>query len=172
MDADDISLPARIEKQIEFLEQNSAIAVLGTNTLVINEKGIEIGREFYPHLPQEIMRALFIHNPIAHGTVMVRSTVLGECGAYDRRFLHNEDYDLWLRIGARYPLANLEDAFVKRRVHPGSITVALETELVRNRIRTLAHAIFGYYHKPHYAIFLVRPIFAYLFRLVKGMFRP
>jgi len=168
MDADDISSPERIEKQVAFLEAHPGVALVGSNTLLIDASGNARGTETYPQSPREISRMLFRHNPFAHGSVMMRKSVLDRCGAYDARFLHNEDYDLWLRILAGHAAGNLPEPLLRRRVHGGNITVARETELVRFRIRTLAHAMVSYYHKPHYAVFLVRPALAYGWRLVKG----
>ena len=171
MDADDVSLPTRLERQMEFLEKNSDVAVLGTNTIVINGESTEIRRESYPQSHKEIMKRIFIGNPFAHGTTVMRLEVLKESGTYDGRFLHNEDYDLWLRIASRHSLANLDEALVKRRVHGSNITVEKETELVYYRFRTLAHAVFIYYKRPWLVVFLVRPLLAFLYRSMKRVFR-
>ncbi len=171
MDADDVSLPERLETQLEFMEIHPEVAVLGTNTIMIDERGDTVGTESYPVTHREIMKTIFIHNPFAHGTVMMRMEILRECGMYDKRFLHNEDFDLWLRIARKYQVANLPLPSVKRRIHHESITFARETELVRYRINTLAHAIFHYYGKPQYGIFLIRPVLAYLYRRLRKSVR-
>jgi glycosyltransferase involved in cell wall biosynthesis len=168
MDADDISLPPRLERQVAFLESHPDIALIGTNTVLIDGSGNVTGEEHYPETPSEVSRTIFRHNPFAHGSVMMRRRVLDECGLYSTRFRHNEDYDLWLRIVAIHPAGNLPEPLLKRRVHGGNITVARQTELVRFRVATLAHAMASYYHKPHYAVFLVRPLLAYGWRLAKG----
>ena len=54
MDADDISLPKRIEKQVAFLEQNTDISFLGTNAVLIDEKNFVIGKSHLPLSPNDI----------------------------------------------------------------------------------------------------------------------
>lgn len=171
MDADDVAREDRFEKQIEFLERNPTVALVGANCILIDGSGIEVGRENYPDSTRGIMRRIFIHNPFAHSSVTIRSDIIARCGMYDQRFLHNEDYDLWLRIASGHEVRNLEDFLILRRVHEANLTVEKETELTLYRIRTLFHAAVNYYHKPLYLIFLVRPLLAYLSRLVKGMSR-
>jgi len=171
MDADDVALPHRLERQVAFLEDHKDVALAGSGTVLIDAQGARIGQEHYPESADEIRRQIFVHNPFAHSTVMIRKSVLDRCGTYDGRFLHNEDYDLWLRIVALYPTANLPDKLLLRRVHGSNITVAKETELIFYRRRTIAHAIESYYHQPLYAVYLLRPFAAYWWCRLKGFFR-
>ena len=167
MDADDISMPERLKLQVGYLDGHPDIAMVGSAVILIDSNGREAGRKAYPATPVQIRKSIFVHNPFAHGTIMVRASVIKECGGYDERFLHNEDYDLWFRIAARHNLANLETRLLKRRVHDLNITVEKETELVRFRMKTLSNAIFHYYHRPHYSIYLLRPFLAYQYRRMK-----
>jgi len=169
MDADDVAVPHRIERQVAFLEEHPDIALVGTGTVLIDKDGTRIGQESYPESAYEIRREIFVHNPFAHSAVMIRKSVLDRCGFYDARFLHNEDYDLWLRIVAAYPAANLRDRLLLRRVHGANITVAKETELILYRRRTLAHAMKEYYHKPFYIFYLIRPFAAYWWCRLRGL---
>lgn len=170
MDADDIAVPSRVKHQVDFLEKNPGIAMVGCNTLLIDAEGRTIGTENYPITDEDIRKTVWVHNPFAHGSVVLRRSVLDEVGLYSTRFLHNEDYDLWLRILSRFRAANLPDRLLMRRVHGASISGSHEIEMVRNRWHTLAHAVFDYYRKPHYAIYLVRPLAAYGFRVIRSMF--
>jgi len=171
MDADDVSMPERLELQVKFMEDNEDIALAGSNAILINSDGVKVSEERYPGSAREIKKTIFVHNPFAHGTIMLRTSVMNECGEYDSRFLHNEDYDLWLRIAARYPLANLQEFLLQRRIHESNITVTRKTELIRFRIRTLLNAVFHYYRKPAYAVYLVRPMAAYLCGCVRTLWK-
>ena len=164
MDADDIARPDRLGRQAAFLDAHPDVALVGSQAALIGPAGEALGEERYPQEPGEIRRTIFVHNPFAHGSVMLRKRVLDECGGYDPRFLHNEDYDLWLRICARYDTANLPETLIERRIHPSSITSSREAELVLFRLKTLAHAIEEYYGKPYYCLFLIRPFFAWLWK--------
>jgi glycosyltransferase involved in cell wall biosynthesis len=167
MDADDISLPQRLQIQIDFMDSHRKIALAGSNVILIDFAGENRGREDHPTQPNLIKRRIFVHNPFAHSSVIIRSSVLKESGYYDPQFLHNEDYDLWLRLAAKYQLANIEEPLLKRRIHEQNITVEKKSELVRYRIKTLSHAIFHYYNNPAYSVFLIRPFLAYSLRRLK-----
>jgi glycosyltransferase involved in cell wall biosynthesis len=169
MDADDIAAPERLKRQVAFLNDHPDIALVGCSVGLVNETGALVGKESFPTTSEEIRRTIFIRNPFAHGSVVVRSAVLRAVGNYDARFLHNEDYDLWLRLASGHRLANIPDQLLFRRLHAGSITVSRETELVRYRIKTIAHAIRAYYRSPFLAIHLVRPVLAYFYRHLKGI---
>jgi GT2 family glycosyltransferase len=142
---------------------------VGSTVILIDEGGNELGTEAYPETDVAIRDVLFIHNPFAHGAVMMRKSVLDTVGVYDKRFVHNEDYDLWLRIAARHSVTNLPLPLLKRRVHDASITRSQELALARARIRTLAHAAVTYFQNPLRFLYLARPIGAYLYRLVKSV---
>lgn len=169
MDADDVAVAKRIELQVRYMEKNTYLAVVGANVILIDEDGAETGLMRYALASKEIKKTIFHHNPFAHGATMIRKSVLKTCGLYDRRFLHNEDYDLWLRIAAQYEVANLPDFLLKRRVHTRSITGSRETELTGFRIRALLHAILHYYKNPFLMVYLVRPLSAYLYRRTRDM---
>jgi glycosyltransferase involved in cell wall biosynthesis len=164
MDADDVALPGRIDDQVRFLLEHPDVAVVGAAAVLIDEHGAELGTEKFPAGDREIRRMMFVHNPFIHGTVMMRKRVLDECGAYDIRFLHNEDYDLWLRIASRFKMANLPDVLLRRRIHGASITGRETPTLTGYRVKTLAHAAVSYYRNPLLLVFLARPIAAYFMR--------
>ncbi len=169
MDADDIAEPERLREQVHFLEANPRIAMAGSNVRTIDESGTVMGIEQYPQTNEEIRKAMFVHNPFAHSTVMIRRDVLDVMGQYDHRFLHNEDYDLWLRIASRYEVANMAQPLLKRRLHGESITGAKNTQLTGYRIRTLVHAIMNYFRNPLLLVYIVRPTVAYAYRSLKGV---
>jgi glycosyltransferase involved in cell wall biosynthesis len=164
MDADDIALNNRLEKQIEFIRAHKSISIIGTQATLIDEKGQIIGEEIVPETSKDINRMKFIHNPFIHGSVLWRSSLIERFGIYDSRRRHTEDYDLWLRYTKQEEGFNLKDKLIFRRIHSESITVSKELELVWNRFLTIAHAIIFYYRNPFLFVYLVRPFFAYIYR--------
>ena len=170
MDADDIAVPRRIETQVKFLEAHPGVGMAGSQVQIIDAAGLEGEIEEYPQTNARIRRALFVHNPFAHSSVMIRRSVLDAVGTYDKRFKHNEDYDLWLRVAARYEVANLPEVLLKRRVHSESITGAKETALSGYRVKTLSHAALAYYRNPLLIAYLVRPAGAYVYRAFRDLF--
>lgn len=165
MDADDVAHPERFARQQEYLLSLPSPGVVGSNVVLIDRDGAETGTERYPASARDIRRAILTHNPFAHGAVMLSRSLLDRHGGYDPAFLHNEDYDLWLRLeAAGAMMANLQEYLLRRRIHDRNITVARERELVGYRFRTLAHAVFRYRRNPLLAVHLARPAAAYLYR--------
>ena len=122
MDCDDISLPERLKKQIDFLDSNSEIAVVGTWIKVINEKEEPQTTWQYPLKPLEIQWNLYFYCPLAHPSVMFRKRIILSNGSYSPEMTHAEDYELWWRLSKKYLLANLPDILLIYRQHQSSIT--------------------------------------------------
>ena len=97
MDADDISLPKRFEKQIEFLLKNPSIDLCGTWADLIDENGKIIGEKKFPKRHLAIIRALLLLSPIIHPTFFAKSEVFKELKGYNPRFEYAEDYEFLLR---------------------------------------------------------------------------
>lgn len=116
MDADDISLPDRLEKQVAFMTSNPLVAVLGTQYDVIDEAGSVINHVALPTSDKAIRKRLFYGNPFCHPSVMFRRDAVLEAGGY-LGGLYAEDYDLWARL-AQTPgieFANLSDTSLQYR---------------------------------------------------------
>src|SRR5688500_9491550 len=115
MDADDISLPTRLEKQQDFLGAHRDIAVCGTNMELFG------AQQFVWRLPEDhaaIRAGLIFTVFIAHATVMMRRSVLEENQyRYDASYGYAEDYELWSRLSENHRFANLPDVLYRYRKH-------------------------------------------------------
>ncbi len=119
MDADDIALPERLEKEIEYLEKHD-VDMVSTNALIIDEESNLLQkRESTLENPMELLR---FSNNIVHPSVMMRSAVIRKVGGY-RNFKRSQDYDLWLRlITAGYQIRTIDEYLMKYRSRTSSIT--------------------------------------------------
>ncbi|MDO8424096.1 MAG: glycosyltransferase [bacterium] len=126
MDADDISLPDRFKKQMEFLKTHPDIEIVGGKALLINKAGKKIGKLNKPETHVEIKWQSLFSTPLIHPTVMARATVLKD-NLYDETLYNSEDYELWSRLifQAGVKLANLPEPVLKYRVYPESFTQSL-----------------------------------------------
>lgn len=143
MDADDISMPNRLKLQYEKMNEDSQIAVLGSFTKIIDEHGQEVGLGFYPVHSNDVTRLLYRGSPVAHPAVMMRKKVVQAVGGYREKFLHCEDYDLWLRIiETGYVIANLPKLLLKYRVHTNNISfIHRQQQEINSNIAILTHRI-------------------------------
>ena len=137
MDADDVSLPTRFEKQVKYLEKNADVAVLSTKLVLISEKGEEQGywpEDFRTTTASQINNTLPVSNCIGQPTVMMRADIVKPIG-YNNAFLHNEDWGLWLNIISNgFVIAKLNEVLLKYRVHSSSTTVNANTKGVEKKI--------------------------------------
>lgn len=109
MDGDDIALPDRFEKQVTFLDEHPDVGLVGTAFMYIDAENAVTGSEPVFVTDEEIRSRLLKHNCFGHGTVMARRAILQAVGGYDESFRFSQDYDLWLRIAERAPVANIAD---------------------------------------------------------------
>lgn len=131
-DADDVSHPERLALQREFMRRHPEIAVAGSWYDVEDRLG---GRRWTgrpPCDPGEIAWQLGFANALAHPTVMWRQAMLrglgGPGGPYNPAYRTSQDFELWGRVAAVHPLANLPRSLLTRRLHAGQVSVSLESE--------------------------------------------
>ena len=145
MDADDLSLPERLERQVEMLERDPGLGVVGC--LVEGFPRTQVGEGMRVYLEwqnrlrthEEILRELFIESPITHPSACVRRSVLEEAGGYEDRGWA-EDYDLWLRLAASgVRFAKVPEVLLRWREHPGRLTRTDSRYSVENFLRAKAH---------------------------------
>mgnify|MGYP000500499379 CR=1 FL=1 len=122
MDADDIATPNRLSLQVQFLEQNSSVALVGGCAEFIDENDIPFMSCKVPLSHNEIIQEIFSANCFIHPSVMFRTSVIRSLGGYRSEALHAEDYDLWLRIIEHHQVANLPDNLILYRIHPNQVS--------------------------------------------------
>ncbi len=123
MDADDVALKHRLMWQVEFMERNPEIGVLGGAVEFIDAAGRKLLTKQYPLRDAEIKDAVLLHRAsFAHPAVVMRKQVFVSVGGYRSAFVDAQDYDLWLRIAERCQMANLDAVVLKYRIHPDQVS--------------------------------------------------
>jgi glycosyltransferase involved in cell wall biosynthesis len=123
MDADDIALPRRLERQAAFLRSSPGTGLCGTWFRTIGEGRSTVVRP--PAGPEDMAAKLFYESPLAHPTVMFRRALFAEHGLrYSPDFAHAEDYDLWTRAAEVTALANLPEVLLQYRQHAEQVSSA------------------------------------------------
>lgn len=120
MDADDVSTSERFEKQIEFMEENPDIDILGAWMEDIPSTYVTE----YPLDNEKIVKyLLFIYCAISHPTVFMKSELIDKFDiTYKEADAHAEDYGLWLSLINKVKFANLSDILLKRRIHDEQVS--------------------------------------------------
>lgn len=125
MDSDDIAIQNRFKLQIDHLEQNADVDALGGAINEIDENGNERGKiTRYPCTPKECRAFFAKRNPLAHPTVMFRSSFFEKAGwQYPTDFVRNEDTRLW-HEGFKHGcvIANIPDVVLNFRMTDSMFT--------------------------------------------------
>jgi hypothetical protein len=138
LDADDVALPQRLARQVEFLDAHPSVAVVGGAAIFIDGAGRRLSIARVPSSNRAIKATLPRHNCFNHPSVMLRRAALVAVGGY--RFDHVEDYDLWLRLSERFDLANLPEPLILYRVHADQVSLRALEEQVRRAVAVRAAA--------------------------------
>jgi glycosyltransferase involved in cell wall biosynthesis len=114
LNSDDYFLPQKIERQVQYLDENSGVAAVFGLPHFVNEIGEPLADEKNPFRSlfesknctrEEWLRRFFvIGNCLCHPTVMIRRSCYEELGTYDPRLAQLPDFDLWIRVCSHYDI--------------------------------------------------------------------
>jgi len=134
MDADDVMLPQRLEKQTQYLDANPQIRVVGSWWKNVDEHGKSLG---YTRVPTEDYACAFMifekgEGPVGHPCVMYRTEIIRQLG-YRSEYVDTEDTDLWFRvISLGHKISNIPEVLMLYRVHDEQICQ-------KSRVQSQAH---------------------------------
>lgn len=128
-DADDISHPNRVAIQVEYMEKNQDVGVVGSDYIETDFRGQPTPRKMNPHSDAGIYQSLPKFNPIAHPTAMIRKKILDDHEIrYDPDFKVAQDYDLWVKMMPHCRLENLDVTLVMRTFIPDAKKMRLQDD--------------------------------------------
>ncbi len=120
LDADDVALPDRLQRQVERVRDDEQTGVVGSAIVDLDERGRRGRTHVMPQGATALRWHALFSSPFFHPTVFVDREVLDAHGLrYDPAFLESEDYDLWTRLFAYVDGDNLPEPLVLKRVHAG-----------------------------------------------------
>ncbi len=168
MDADDISLYDRFQKQIAYLDRHPNVGILSANCKVIDEFGNEIGISQYPRTDIEIRWHSILNNPFCNPCSMFRSK-LAFHEKLNPSMEYCEDYEYWNRLLRLTEGANLDEVLLYYRRGKENVSTKYlieQTEIATSVASSNLTALFGYdyfskyevsklQHYSHHAIFPV-----------------
>lgn len=123
MDADDISLPQRFEKELIAITANHSIGVVGSFYTYIDYAGNPYASHVSPTLHQDLRFILLHVNPFGHGSVLIRKEALVKIGLYRDDYPAAEDYDLWRRMAHDWLLVQIPESLYWWRQNPEGVSV-------------------------------------------------
>lgn len=128
MDADDISLTNRIERQVEFMENNPKIAVCGCWANIVDEYNNIVNIKKYVTSSEEIKVRLFlVENALGHPGVIMRKNIVKHY-FYNEEYPYSQDYELWVRLAKSHLLSNIPEPLINYRFHDQTISKSKKRE--------------------------------------------
>jgi glycosyltransferase involved in cell wall biosynthesis len=142
MDADDICMPTRFEKQLAAFNSNTQLGICGT---WFENFGDLSGITRYAISHDEIAFGLLYQSQFCHPTVMFRKSVLDNNELrYDETFKTAQDYELWSRIIFKTHACNLPEVLLKYRFHSQSISSTNKEQQLTNKKKIIINQFNNY----------------------------
>lgn len=144
-DADDISLPNRLECQLKHLVTANTIKVVGCSNYMIDGSGKVINRFLRPESCASINSLMRYGNQICHGSVIMEKKAIVDAGLYDEAYMYAQDYELWLRmISKGFQINNVRRMLYLWRIHDNSIAGG-KLNLQHESVNRILYRYFGIY---------------------------
>jgi glycosyltransferase involved in cell wall biosynthesis len=145
LDQDDVWLPPKLERQIATAAAAPEAALVFCDCLVIDENGRDQGRLSQRHpFNASRLRGLEGHLEllrrgcfVSFSSALARREAVAAAGGFNPSFRYAADYDLWLRLSRRHPIAFLKEPLAKYRLHPTQFTQRYPDVALREQVAIL-----------------------------------
>ena len=155
MDGDDISLPERLEKQLNYLRAHPEYEVVGTSMLRFDDEG---DYDKYEAVKDPCARTLLMQVPFCHATILMRKRAYDALNGYTvaKRTERGQDLDLWFRFYAQgFAGNNLSEALYKVCENRDAIRRRkLKYDVYATQTRKLGFRLLDFPKSKHYLVYL------------------
>lgn len=147
LDSDDFWLPHKLAAQVALFEARPELGLVYAFADTVNPAGerTSIGWHLGAAVthPAGALAQLLLGCHVPALTAVFRRTCIDDVGLFDESLLGSGDWDLWIRIAARYPIACVEQVLACYRIHPTNTTKLLfRTKAIRTEHTQVLHKAF------------------------------
>jgi glycosyltransferase involved in cell wall biosynthesis len=145
IDADDVAMPRRLEKQAAFLRDHPEIDLVGSDVTYINSAGRRVGEDSFPADHRTLCNRLPLYNQFAHAACAFRTPAARAVGGYPSEYPYAQDMGLWIAMLRNGSMAgNVREPLAGIRIHRGQATGEKGLRVARMEDDSrLADAMFG-----------------------------
>ncbi len=138
-DADDISYPDRLEKQVSYLNKHSDVSVLGSWAKLINKDGVDLGKIRKVEINEEMIPwEMLFSCPLIHPSVIFRKKDILKVGGYSSDFPDAEDFELWSKLCFdHYKIRNIPETTICYRIHDEQVTKKSRSTQISSSIKII-----------------------------------
>lgn len=124
LDADDVFLPNKLERQLHCLNNaRSDTVLIGTDSFQIDEHGRRLSKQCYPTSSQKLAQNLVLTKRFpAHSSIMYRASTVRFLGGFNESYLLCQDYDLWLRLSRVGSMISVPECLIEYRLHEHNVS--------------------------------------------------
>lgn len=119
-DADDVSYSGRFARQVEMLEADVDLLLVGSNADDVLPDGHKA--QWGWHAPDVLQRVVYMKTPFPHSTVMMRADACRRLGGYDESFKTAQDMELWMRFARAGKIGMAQEPLIERAITNNSIS--------------------------------------------------
>jgi glycosyltransferase involved in cell wall biosynthesis len=133
LDADDLWLPTKLEKQIRLFQANPRLGMALTDNYLFDEAGIYrdyVNKKEYL-ITGDVVANIFINSGVVTPTVMVRREVFDRVGLFEENLHIAEDDNMWIRIAVEYEVDIVDESLAQIRDHRGR-TMRVSDKLIES----------------------------------------
>lgn len=164
MDSDDISMPERFQKQMEFFERHPDVDIVGGSLQEFDSTNDNLGIRHYPRTNEDVLKYIHKASPLPHPAVMMRRKIFESGLSYNEKYRTSQDIALWFNALTKgFRIANLDEIVLKFR-RDGEVFKRRSKEKAKNEFEIYIKGIHNLYGL--FSWRYVYPIARYLFRLL------
>lgn len=146
LDSGDFSVTDKFKKQLDYLEKNPDVYLLGTWGNIIDEFSNHLYYLKHPIDYEEIQKKMYINSCFIHPSVIFRKEVLRTVGFYPENYKSAEDFAYFFNIMKKHKVENLPENLLNYVISENSISSIKRKEQIKNRIKIIRnHFYFGFY---------------------------
>ncbi|MDO8452493.1 MAG: glycosyltransferase family 2 protein [bacterium] len=157
MDADDISLPQRLEKQVALLKKNSCLGAVGGQIEVIDEHNQVLGLKEFPVKPKDCYQMIMTMMAIQPPVLMARASIFKKV-IYDTGIAKHDDIDTHFQLLKHGSFSNVDDIIFQYRKLSTSYTFSDAKSVYFMALRIRLRALFKYSYRPSFLTLLTSAI--------------